>query len=198
MRMDVPERIDLLRALLPDVAIDDMAAVDQPCVRVPAAAVARVARELRSHTSLQFHVLAELTAVDYWPVEPRFEVVYHFLSLGASACGDAMAPAAARLRVRVRVDGHAPSVPSICGTYPNADWYEREVYDLFGIEFDGHPDLQRILMPEDWEGHPARKDYPVQIRKPVDIGMPLELTEEEFVRNIERQRDLVHTRRPSS
>jgi NADH-quinone oxidoreductase subunit C len=193
--MDVLERLALLRELLPDVAIDEVPAPDHVCIRVPAAAMLRVARELRTHDALQFHVLAELTAADYWPVEPRFEVVYHFLCVGSFAFDDPSAPPPARLRVKVRVDGHAPAVPSICEVYPNANWYEREVYDLFGVEFDGHPDLRRILMPEDWEGHPARKDYPVQIRKAVDIGMPLELTEEQFVRNIERQRDLVNARR---
>ncbi len=74
-----------------------------------------------------------------------------------------------RLRVKVRVPGDdADARQPSCEIWPNANWYEREVYDLFGVVFEGHPDLRRILMPEDWEGHPARKDYPVQVNMPVD------------------------------
>ncbi|HTV00513.1 MAG TPA: NADH-quinone oxidoreductase subunit C [Luteitalea sp.] len=179
-------RLDALRQTLPDVVIEEAASVDQPTIVVPAEAVERVARQLREHASLQFQVLAELTAADFWPVEPRFEVVYHFVSLGGDAV--AGAPAPARLRVKVRVGGETPHVPTICRIYPNANWYEREVFDLFGVTFDGHPDLRRILMPEEWEGYPARKDYPVQIHKAVDLGAPLQVTEDEFLRNMERQR----------
>jgi NADH:ubiquinone oxidoreductase subunit C len=113
-------------------------------------------------------------------------VVYHFISLGPDAVPGALPPQ--RLRVKARVSGDTARVPTITRIYPNANWYEREVFDLFGVSFDGHPDLRRILMPEDWEGYPARKDYPVQINKAVDLGAALQVTEEEFVRNIERQR----------
>jgi NADH-quinone oxidoreductase subunit C len=168
------------------VQIEEQPAADQPVIVVPAEAMERVARQLREHPSLQFQVLAELTAADFWPVEPRFEVVYHFISLGADAVPGALPPQ--RLRVKARVSGDTARVPTITRIYPNANWYEREVFDLFGVSFDGHPDLRRILMPEDWEGYPARKDYPVQINKAVDLGAALQVTEEEFVRNIERQR----------
>ena len=184
--MDSVTRLDALRQTLPDLAIEEVTAVDQPTIVVPAEAIERVARQLREHASLQFQVLAELTAADFWPVEPRFEVVYHFISLGADAVPGALAPQ--RLRVKARVSGDAARVPTITRIYPNANWYEREVFDLFGVAFEGHPDLRRILMPEDWEGYPARKDYPVQINKAVDLGAALQVTEEEFVRNIERQR----------
>jgi len=196
--VDFDARLALLRDALPDVTVEPVPAPDQPTLVVPAAAMAEVARVLRTHPQLRYHVLAELTAVDLWPVEPRFEVVYHFVCLGAHALGEADAPAPARLRVKVRVGGHEAEVPSITATYPNADWYEREVYDLFGVLFHGHPDLRRILMPDDWEGHPARKDYPVQITTPVDVGMPLQVTEEEFLRNVAQQRERVPSRfRPS-
>jgi len=185
--MDFATRLEALRQVLPDVAIDEVPSVDQPAIVVAADAVERVARQLREHPSLQFQVLAELTAADFWPREPRFEVVYHFVSMGSEALGSG-APAAQRLRVKVRVGGETPVVPTIVRIYPNANWYEREVFDLFGVTFDGHPDLRRILMPEDWEGYPARKDYPVQIHKAVDIGQALQVTEEEFVRNMERQK----------
>ena len=184
--MDFATRVDALRQALPDVQIEDVPAPDQPAIVVPAETMERVARQLREHPALQFQVLAELTAADFWPREPRFEIVYHFVSLGPDAL--AGAPAPARLRVKARVGGEAARVPTISRIYPNANWYEREVFDLFGVAFDGHPDLRRILMPEDWEGYPARKDYPVQINKAVDLGAPLQVTEEEFLRNIERQR----------
>jgi NADH-quinone oxidoreductase subunit C len=185
--MDFATRLDALRQALPDVEIELVPSVDQPTIVVPAEAIERVARQLREHPSLQFQTLAELTAADFWPRELRFEVVYHFVSMGPDALG-AGVPPPARLRVKVLVGGDDPRVPTITRLYTNANWYEREVFDLFGVSFEAHPDLRRILMPEDWEGHPARKDYPVQIHKAVDIGEALQVTEEEFVRNIERQK----------
>ena len=112
--------------------------------------------------------------------EPRFEVVYHLLSI----------PNRARLRLKVRVasSGAGSVVPTVQGVWPGAGWPEREVWDMFGIVFDGHPDLRRLLMPEDWEGHPARKDYPVQIKKAAQTYEPLEVSEAEFRANIERDR----------
>jgi NADH-quinone oxidoreductase subunit C len=107
-----------------------------------------------------FDMLADVTAVDYLGVkEPRFEVVVNLLNLDASQ----------RIRIRCEVDGEHPSIGSLVSVYPGANFFEREVFDLMGIEFDGHPDLTRILMPDDWEGHPLRKDFglgdvPVQFK----------------------------------
>ena len=98
-----------------------------------------------------YRMFVDLCAVDYLSRDPRFEVVVTLLSLEPPA----------RLRIRVPVPGADPSVPSITGVYPGANFYEREAYDLFGIDFPGHPDLSRILLPDDWEGHPLRKDYAV-------------------------------------
>jgi NADH-quinone oxidoreductase subunit C len=99
-----------------------------------------------------FELLSALTAVDYWPQqEPRFHVVYLFHSYSKNM----------RLEVRAPLNGNSPSMPTVSGVYPNANWFERELYDMFGIRFEGHPDLRRILMPHDWEGHPLRKDYPL-------------------------------------
>jgi len=99
-----------------------------------------------------FELLTEETAVDYWPqTEPRFHVVYRFRSLKHDLI----------VGLRVPLNGNAPSMPSLVEVYPNANWFERELWDMFGIRFEGHPDLRRVLMPYDWEGHPLRKDYPL-------------------------------------
>jgi NADH-quinone oxidoreductase subunit C len=99
----------------------------------------------------QFVRLSAVTAVDWFPQEPRFEVVYHLHSLERNE----------RLRLKCRLGGENPEVDSVTSVWRSADWYEREVFDLFGVAFRNHPNLRRILMPEDWEGHPLRKDYPV-------------------------------------
>lgn len=99
-----------------------------------------------------FEMLAALSAVDYWPERtPRFHAVYEFKSLAKNL----------RLEVRVPLDGDDPELESITSVYPNADWHERELWDMFGLRIQNHPDLRRILMPADWTGHPLRKDYPL-------------------------------------
>jgi NADH-quinone oxidoreductase subunit C len=137
-----------------------------------------VARVLRDRPELAFELLAELTAVDFWPREPRFEVVYLLVSIQHRA----------RLRIKVRLQGDAAHVGTVTGVWPGANWLEREVWDLFGIVFDGHPDPRRLLMPEDWEGFPLRKDYPVQIRMTPRVTEPLQVTEEQFRANLEKDR----------
>jgi NADH-quinone oxidoreductase subunit C len=107
---------------------------------------------LRDESGLRFNFLADVTALDLHPQEPRFEVVYHLLSLET----------AQRLRLKVRVAGENPRIASAVPVWPAANAFEREVFDLFGIVFDGHPYLRRILMPEEWDGHPLRKDYPTE------------------------------------
>jgi NADH-quinone oxidoreductase subunit C len=99
----------------------------------------------------KFVRLSTVTAVDWHPAEPRFEVVYHLHSLERNE----------RIRLKCRVAGTNPEIDSVTGVWRGADWYEREVFDMFGIGFRNHPNLQRILMPVDWEGYPLRKDYPV-------------------------------------
>jgi NADH-quinone oxidoreductase subunit C len=107
---------------------------------------------LRDSADCPFNYLADLTCVDWYPSEPRFEVVYHLLSI----------PAKERVRLKVRLDGASPAIESVTSVWPSANFYEREVFDLFGVRFTGHPNLERIMMPDDWEGHPLRKDYPVE------------------------------------
>jgi NADH-quinone oxidoreductase subunit C len=113
----------------------------------------RVAEFLRYEKGLEFDFLSDISAVDRFPMEPRFELNYHLLSI----------PNRQVLRMRVRVHGGVhPVMDTMTPVWPTADWHEREIFDLFGIRFEGHPDLRRILMPEDWEGYPLRKDYPVE------------------------------------
>ena len=107
----------------------------------------RVAKE-----QLRFVRLSTVTAVDRYPAEPRFEVVYHLHSVEPYR----------RLRLKCRLPAAGPEIDSVTAVWRSANWYEREVYDLFGIRFRGHPDLRRILLPEEWVGHPLRKDYPVE------------------------------------
>jgi NADH-quinone oxidoreductase subunit C len=107
---------------------------------------------LRDNAEHPFNYLSDITCVDWYPAEPRFEVVYHLLSI----------PMKARVRLKVRLDSASPAVESLTSVWPGANYFEREVFDLFGIRFSGHPYLVRLLMPEDWQGNPLRKDYPVE------------------------------------
>ena len=99
-----------------------------------------------------YNFFEDMTAVDWFPASPRFQVSYHLLSHSFKE----------RIRLRVMLDDADPSVESITSVWAGANFYEREVFDLFGIRFEGHPNLRRIMMPDDWKGHPLRKDYPVE------------------------------------
>jgi NADH-quinone oxidoreductase subunit C len=124
---------------------------DETTIVVPASDLLRISEFLATDPALLFSFLSDISAVDRFPLEPRFEVNYHLLSIEKQA----------RIRVKVRLPGPDPVVPSVTPVWPTANWHERENFDLFGIRFDGHPDLRRILMPDEWEGYPLRKDYPV-------------------------------------
>lgn len=121
-------------------------------VVVPREHLVRIASYLASEPSLHFSFLSDITTVDRFPLEPRFELNYHLLSLDRNE----------RLRLKVRLAGGDTSLHSVIEIWPTANWHERENYDLMGIRFEGHPELSRILMPDDWEGYPLRKDYPVE------------------------------------
>jgi NADH-quinone oxidoreductase subunit C len=133
---------------------------------VDRAALTDVLRSCRDEPALAFDMLMDLTAVDYLKFPgredgPRFEVVYHLVSL----------PHNHRLRLKVRVDEDDAVVPSAVPLWPIANWFEREVWDMFGVRFAGHPDPRRLLMYEEFVGHPLRKDYPINRRQPL-IGPP--------------------------
>jgi NADH-quinone oxidoreductase subunit C len=105
----------------------------------------------------EFSLLSLLTVIDYWPQDrPRYIVVYGLTSLTQNLL----------LQVRVGLDAESPTLPSVTSVFETANWRERELYDMFGIQIEGHPDLRRILMPEDWDGHPLRRDYPLGYEEP--------------------------------
>jgi NADH-quinone oxidoreductase subunit C len=109
------------------------------------------------HDEYGFDFLIDSTVVDYWPaLEPRFHVVHHLYATGFNEV----------LCVRIPLNGSAPVLHTLEGIYPNANWKEREIWDLFGIRFEGHSDLRRILLPFDWQGHPLRKDHPLGYEEP--------------------------------
>jgi NADH-quinone oxidoreductase subunit C len=145
------------------------AAVDPPSLRpsIDDAAIERVEpRALRARLEALkadgYGMLLDLGAVDYLERKPRFDVVYHLLKLSAQRATVAQVGTPARVRILCGVDGDDPHLPTAMDLWKSADWAEREVFDLFGIVFDGHAGLRRIQMPYDWEGHPLRKDYPVR------------------------------------
>lgn len=119
--------------------------------------LARVLTFLKTDPRLLFNFLVDITAVDYLGRKPRYDVVYHLLSLSYRR----------RLRVKVRVEDGQPAVDTITPLYGSANWLEREVWDMFGIRFNGHPDLRRILMYDEFQGHPLRRDYPIRRRQPL-------------------------------
>jgi NADH-quinone oxidoreductase subunit C len=177
--MDATALAAVIQDSVPGAVVEAVPSIDgQPTFYAPREHLAAIAQALRDRPELRFAVLIELTAIDFWPREPRFEVVYILLSIEHRQ----------RLVLKVRLPGDAGGLPTMSRVWPAANWLEREVWDLFGIEFDGHPDPRRLLMPEDWEGFPLRKDYPVQINMTPRTSAPLQVTEEEFRANVARDR----------
>ena len=119
---------------------------------VPQELLRATAQQCRDNPSLNFNLLSDATCVDRFPVEPRFELNYHLLSI----------PRRDRVRLRTSVSLQHPVIDSLVPVWPGADWLEREIFDLFGIRFEGHPDLRRILLPEGFDGAPLRRDFPVE------------------------------------
>lgn len=131
---------------------EDVAALDK-------GSIVEVARFLKEDAELQYNFLMDLTAVDYQAMgrEPRFDVVYHFYSLKYNR----------RVRIKAPVGEPDPEIDSLTDLWRGANWFEREVWDMFGIKFRGHPNLQRILLYPEFQGHPLRKDYPIRKRQPL-------------------------------
>jgi len=135
--------------------IESTEAFSETTLAVDPARIVEICRHLKDNE--KFIRLSAVTAVDRFPSEPRFEVIYHLHAI------DAAQPnlASKRLRLKCKLGGADPEIDSIYSVWRSADWYEREVFDMFGVKFRNHPNLQRILMPLDWDGYPLRKDYPV-------------------------------------
>jgi NADH-quinone oxidoreductase subunit C len=125
---------------------------DEMSIYVERSAIREACVLLKEDSVCPFNVFSDLTCVDWYPSEPRFEVIYHLLSIANKE----------RVRLKVKLNSSSSALESITSIWPGANYFEREVFDLFGIRFTGHPYLRRILMPEDWEGYPLRKDYPVE------------------------------------
>jgi NADH-quinone oxidoreductase subunit C len=177
--MDAETLVATLQAAVPGAQIESAPSIDpQTTIYASRDQVPALARALRDRPEFAFTFLAELTAVDFWPKEPRYEVVYVLVSMANRL----------RLRMKVRLATDDPHVATVSDVWPAANWLEREVWDLFGIAFDGHPDPRRLLMPEDWQGFPLRKDHPVQIRMTPNASEALQVTEEEFRANMMKDR----------
>jgi NADH-quinone oxidoreductase subunit C len=149
-----------LRALvdaMPDAVRETHAHCGDATALVDAAKILDVMRFLRDTPELEFDMLTDVTAVDYLGQQPRFEMVYHLYSLGKNR----------RLRVKARVPEQPAEIDTLSELWSSANWMEREVYDMYGIRFKGHPDLRRLLLYEEFEGHPLRKDYPKEKRQPL-------------------------------
>jgi NADH-quinone oxidoreductase subunit C len=147
---DGQETTERIRESFPDATVRAGECRDQHWVEVTVSSLLDVCRWLRDDPSAAYDLLLDVTAI-HWPDEPQpLEVVYHLYS---QARND-------RLRLKVRTGDRGP-VPSLAGIWKSADWNERETYDMFGLEFEGHPDLRRILMPEDYTDHPLRKEFPL-------------------------------------
>ena len=155
----MPNLHDKLQERFPGAVIETHAHCGDETAVIQRESLLEIARFLKTDPAFQMNVLMDETAVDglgmNW--KPRFEVVYHFYSL----------PLNHRLRLKVRVEEIDLILPSLVGLWPIANWFEREIWDMFGIRFEGHPDLKRILLYEEFVGHPLRKDYPINKRQPL-------------------------------
>jgi NADH-quinone oxidoreductase subunit C len=152
MAITAAATVTLVKEKFPQAVLETVEFRDEQTLVLEQASLLKVCTYLQKN--LRYNFLSTVTAVDWPERTPRFDVVYQLLSL-PNQC-------VLRLKVRVGKRGEEhPSVPSVTSIWPGANWYEREVYDLFGLEFTGHPDLRRIMMPPDWTTHPLRKDYPL-------------------------------------
>lgn len=145
-----PTLKELITELLGPDLIEATSILGTPVITIYPVSIVRALTLLRDHKKYHFHQLVDITAIDYPSDTQRFQIVYNLLSLTMNT----------RLRIRLRVDSKT-DVPSVTGVFQAASWYEREIWDLFGVHFSDHPDLRRILTDYDFSGHPLRKDFPL-------------------------------------
>ncbi|MGD0783420.1 MAG: NADH-quinone oxidoreductase subunit C [Candidatus Aminicenantales bacterium] len=154
--MEEEKILDALRRACPDAVLSTEISLGDAVAVIRGASLPQVAEFLRGGP-WRMAVLLDLTCVHFPDRAEAFEMVYHFLSLDTKA----------RLRVKAGLPAENPEIASLTGTWKNASWLEREVYDMFGVRFAGHPDLRRLLLYDGFEGHPLRKDYPWRKRQPL-------------------------------
>ena len=147
----VQKTVDALKTKFPEAVAEVIEFRGETTVVIKPESLLTVCQFVKDDPELSYRCLVDLAGVDYYPAEPRFGISYIVFAMGASA----------RIRIKVLINGDDPTVDSVVGVWRNADWYEREAFDMLGIKFNNHPDLRRILMPADWVGYPHRKDYPL-------------------------------------
>jgi len=157
-RVTPQEIADILKGRFPTAVLETAIDGKHPCVRVSPEAWHDVAMFLRDDPRLGMNMLRCVSGLDLLP-EPQIELVYDLISMRPGAAGADLWQSGGVIAVRVRVAREGGRVPSVADVWPTANWHEREAFDLLGVTFDGHPDLRRILCPDDWAGHPLRKDY---------------------------------------
>ena len=165
--MSPSELLEAVCARLGDVVRDRHERLGDATIEVARERILDVLTALRDDPALQFNFLMDLTGVDYPGREQRFEVVYHLASIELEPTSGGPSVVHRRLRVKLRVPEVPCSVPSVSSVFASANWMEREAWDMYGIRFDGHPDPRRILLYEEFQGHPLRKDYPKNKRQPL-------------------------------
>ncbi len=144
--------VEQLRAWNPKAVAQVIEYRGETTIVVPRDLLRRAAEQCRDNPALKFNLLSDATCVDRYPIEPRFELNYQLVSLDRRE----------RVRLRTSVSAQQPLIESLVPVWPGANWMEREIFDLFGIRFEGHPDLRRILLPEGFEGAPLRRDFPTE------------------------------------
>jgi NADH-quinone oxidoreductase subunit C len=144
--------VEQLRSWNADVVAQVLEYRGETAIVVPRELLRATAQKCKEDPALNFNLLSDATCVDRFPIEPRLELNYHLVSL----------PRRTRIRLRTSVSAQHPVIASLVPVWPGANWLEREIFDLFGVRFEGHPDLRRILLPEEFEGFPLRRDFPTE------------------------------------